>query len=256
MAASGALLVTLAMVRQMAKRKKYDGICIYCGNPQEDVDHIPPRSLIPPKSRANIIQVPACKNCNSKVYSRDDEYMMVWSTLEDAATSIDAREVSVKVARWKDKPGKAKQLDDYFAYRKGVILKDRMGRETKRLTFRMKNHRVVRFCERIITALYYHVFKNRLPEGYFAKAIPEEDSKTDRIRAYFQQQFDDEPFSVVGVDTLRYRFVGVPDRPGITIWHLIFYRRIYMYGVTTHKTANNQIALPGVADRRAFNVFG
>src|SRR5689334_23286824 len=54
-------------------RRRAANYCVHCGGPHEDWDHVPPKGIIPPERRSDVIKVPSCKKCNSGA-SKDDEY--------------------------------------------------------------------------------------------------------------------------------------------------------------------------------------
>src|SRR5262245_19265716 len=115
-------------------RNNRKGLCVYCGSAQDDVDHIPPRSMIPEDSRAKIIQVPSCKACNNG-FSRDDEYMMIWATTEGAIRSEDAKAVAAKVSRWPSKPNKHRQIKAYYRSPTPTTERTLLGRLQPRVKF-------------------------------------------------------------------------------------------------------------------------
>ena len=65
-------------------------MCVYCGSAVTTVDHIPPKAIIPAKSRGNLLTVPSCRKCNNS-FSKDDEYLMCVAGF--SAGSSDATEV-------------------------------------------------------------------------------------------------------------------------------------------------------------------
>jgi hypothetical protein len=58
--------------------RKATAVCVYCGSAATTVDHIPPKAIIPAKSRVNLPTVPSCRKCNNG-FSKDDEYLMYLS---------------------------------------------------------------------------------------------------------------------------------------------------------------------------------
>jgi len=56
-----------------ADRRLYGG-CVYCGGPDDTVDHVPSRVFLDKPFPENLPVVPACRSCNNG-FSRDEEYV-------------------------------------------------------------------------------------------------------------------------------------------------------------------------------------
>jgi hypothetical protein len=142
---------------------------------------------------------------------------MVWSTIEDSKASVDAKLVAEKVGRWRVHPSKQRQLKEYYPDLTPTVHRSVRGKVQPRIKFRMDNHRIVRFTERIITGPFFVEFNRRIPAGYVVKAVPEEDRKTDCIRDQWRSLFDEQPFRTVGRDAMKYRFVAMHKTPNVTV---------------------------------------
>jgi hypothetical protein len=225
-------------------------VCVYCGSLATTVDHIPPKAIIPAKSRVNLLAVPSCRKCNNG-FSKDDEYLMYLSTF--SAGSSDAEEVGHKVRRWWQKPNKQRMAKDFFGNVRPVQVRTWKGGTTIRHAAKVQPERVRSSCERIITALYFFVQGTRLPPTFRAVALPPElpgpdveDSKLIcGLRFQLRQMLRGRPEHVIGEDAFAYRYsmeVGYPNR---SVWELRLFRSIRVYGMTT-KTDEKGIEVPGV----------
>src|SRR5258708_35188325 len=65
--------------------------CYLCGRPSSTIDHIPPQGLFTARP-ANIVQLPACEECNRSA-SLDEEYMRATLAAQGYANSLVARQV-------------------------------------------------------------------------------------------------------------------------------------------------------------------
>jgi hypothetical protein len=85
----------------MAKHEQTNGICTYCCEQKPvTADHVPPKNLFSTPYPDNMWTVPACDECNSKKFSKDDEYFMHWLTISDKAKGHHDRDINIhKVIR-------------------------------------------------------------------------------------------------------------------------------------------------------------
>jgi hypothetical protein len=72
--------------------------CVYCGGPDETVDHVPARALLDVPFPENLPVVPACRTCNNG-FSRDEEYVACLLEVVVAGSSDPARIRRKRVAK-------------------------------------------------------------------------------------------------------------------------------------------------------------
>lgn len=156
-------------------------VCVYCGEKQDDKDHIPPQSMFTPTSKlGEMLTVPSCSKCN-KGFSDcgdDDRFrnlMAHWCATEN---KIADELLKGKVERsGKYRPDLLKQdsnrtrLLEQFS-KSGIYI------GTKKETFPFSEEEelcITRMADRISRGLYWIYAKRPAPQRYSTKlATPDE----------------------------------------------------------------------------------
>jgi hypothetical protein len=164
-----------------------------------------------------------------------------------AERSVDAIGVSQKVLRAIQRPQKRGMRAALFQSLQPVQLVSPLGLYAGQ-TFSMKleGERLERILQKIIKGMYWHIRKERVPNGYrvYSHLIGRQPGQ------YFQQteqQILAFPEYVIGDQAFAYRYVMFDEIPGLSVWRFEFYRTIGFMGYTI-KPGETETVLLSIED--------
>jgi hypothetical protein len=212
-------------------------LCIYCQkNPATTRDHVTLEGLFRKPRPSTLITVPACEPCNSG-FGSDDEYFLglaldwVASESNDGRTVADSRLRSMQRMQghnfWKPFFSTLAPVEVYSPG--GIFL-------ANSLEFRLDTSRLQRTVNRMIRGLYYHETTSLLPVGDFVRSLPYahflEQYKTSEEKAEMMAALVSLPPQFIG-DAFAYRYLVIDRDRQLSLWNLLFYRRIEFVGITS-----------------------
>lgn len=212
-------------------------LCIYCQtNPQETVDHVPPRGLFKEPRPSDLITVPACSRCN-RSFSGDDDYFLNLALEWRASESSDGKGIAAKRLRSMKRKEGRRAWTSFFTKVKAVEVYSPGGLYlAKSFEFALDSDRLVRTVNRIIRGLYFHVTKSPLPIGDYTRSMLYsryiERHKAESEAMEFIQFLPQLPGQVIGEGTFGFRYCLLDEEPFSSIWYLEFYRRFAFIGTT------------------------
>lgn len=222
--------------------------CAYCGHVgMVTRDHVPPKGIFPKPRPANLITVPACRDCHSQQTSRDDEYFRnTLNVREDLSKHPEVLKVQPIVLRSFSKPNKAGMLGEFVKSIRlieqvtpaGIIIKNKLGFEADMV-------RIRRVVQRIVIGLFYHHRQHRIPVGYDALIFNEESLQTwpadylNEVNKTILQPLLATKAEVRGNGVFSYRFAFHPPDPDTIFWILDFYERARFLGQTVPPIKNS-----------------
>jgi len=203
--------------------------CAICGTRAATTrDHVPPKSIFPKPLPSDLVTVPACGNCNSGSSPSDEEFKVGLSMLA-------GMETPETLKLWKD--GVMRTLAHNRRMHREVM--DRFVQVDVRspggiylhtreaiLIPKQPIHSVL---ERTIRGLYYHHFGEAL--GTRARCdvqqFQERGDNTD-IGNFVMSM----PPGSIGNGLLRYRFARAEDSPLSSLWFMLFFGKVPVFGYT------------------------
>lgn len=151
------------MMEQMsAASRKPPNVCYRCGLvvTTKAREHVVPRCLYPDEPAANLLTVPACRDCNN-AFARDEEYFRLFLTAHwipsPAARTVWEQKVRPSFERGWDglrKLAVANMRDFYLPSGTGFVRTGLLKGDAARMD---------RVAEKIVRALYYHVTGKVMP---------------------------------------------------------------------------------------------
>ena len=143
-------------------------LCIFCSQPADTKEHIPPKQFFKGIPNKSLITVPSCESCNKGFQRDEDFFRQFWvSMLMDKsgqAKKIMDNEISRSIKR---APALGWQMFDQM---KLVDLYTNSGIYLgKRTVFNVSDSdrdRVTRIVEKIIRGLFYSQFKQLIPNDW------------------------------------------------------------------------------------------
>jgi hypothetical protein len=212
-------------------------LCIYCQtNPEETVDHVPPKGMFKRPRPANLITVPACFRCNNG-FSRDNEYLMNLALDWEASASSDGREVADKRLRAMRRKEGQREWGPIFAKLKAVEVYSRSGLYlANSFELSLDTARLVRMVDRIIKGLYFEVTKTPLPIGDYVRSMLfshyVEKHEGESKAMEFINSIRHLPGRVIGDGVFGFRY-GLLDRSRfMSFWYLEFYQWFAFLAIT------------------------
>lgn len=202
-----------------------------------NLDHVPPRSIFPRPRPSDLITVPACAECNAGSSMNDEEFKVALSLLAGIETPA-------TLALWQQGAlptfAHNRRLHREFLKRfvkvevrsKGGIY---LGTEGAVLIPKAGVHAVL---VRTIRGLYYH---------HFGKALGAR-ARCD-VQRYEGQGADNPelgqfvmrlPFKSIANGALRYRYGRAEDSPLNSIWFLLFFDAVPVFGYTMTADDGNE----------------
>lgn len=218
--------------------KKLDEICVYCGNPAEDEDHIPSRNLYKGVAK-NIkpIKVPSCKKCN-KSFSKDEVFfrdLIVGSRYDYSltATQLFNTAISRSIRR---NPSLGWQM---FKQMSLVNLKTPSGIYLGKKTafkFTSQDHsRVFNVLDKYIKGLFFYQFNKVLPKDWIIKHF----WMTKKFEQKVLSTLRDLTWKIINENIFAYGCNWVPNT-NQSIWCLVFFGKPFFYSfVLDPVTAKN-----------------
>jgi hypothetical protein len=202
--------------------------CCYCGAPPPTTrDHVPMRTLFPPKC-SDLITVPCCKACNSR-HSADEEYFMnVLLSLAEADTPV-AREVRKRFIDRGATPRRRNMARRMLGSMGTAPVVTPAGVYLRHApTFTIDAEPCERVVEKITRGLYFYEFNERAPLGRPVEVIlrPTLEMENPTVMAVGQYGRGRE----VGRDAFRYRIDRAPELtlPGVAMCVMWFFGTIPM----------------------------
>ena len=214
--------------------------CVYCGDPAEDWDHVPPKCLFSKSNRHNLIRVPACIKCNNS-FAKDDEYFRQMLSMRDDTGEgpdvTEAREASLRALSRKDQ----KKLKD-------ATLRNRFLTEAKhgeiylglRHGYMVDLHRLNRTVSRAVKGLFAYEFDRMLPDDHVVLSfegneIPKGDIGFLAPFSRIARTIVSNGYRAVGKGVFRYGVAHLEGLPDTTIWILQFYGSVFFVALTLPK---------------------
>lgn len=223
------------------------GVCVYCGDPADTEDHVPPECLFPKPRPADLIRVPSCKLCNNRA-SKDDEYFrLVMCMRRENGEHPAVSELFPAVRRSLEHPKKlgmqravAKQITRLLEQTPGGLI-------VSVPAYHVDLVRVHRVLARITNGLFYHVFGRRLPAGVEARGFSAPNPQYESFDAQMKFQRLNAnmslfPAATVGDGVFSYQYWVNPNDPDITGWRLIFYKATLFMGATRRPASEQRTA--------------
>jgi hypothetical protein len=231
----------------MRVRKEEVDQCAFCG--ADGVltrDHIPPKGIFAKPRPDNLITVQACTKCHSQQTSRDDEYFRnALIVREELSQHPEVLKVQPTVMRSLSSPHKAGMLAEFL---KNIRLIERVTPGgifiRKQLALQTDMVRIRRVVQRILTGLFYHHKKHRLPVGYDALVFNDESLQNWRANqlAVWQKKVIKPLLAqnaiTIGNGVFSYSFGFDTSDPDTTYWILVFYERAGFLGLTVPSEQN------------------
>lgn len=222
-------------------------VCVYCGDPADTEDHVPPACLFPKPRPADLIRVPSCKLCNNRA-SKDDEYfrLVLCMRRENCEHPAVAKLFPV-VLRSLEHPQKlgmqravAKQLTKLLERTPGGLV-------VAVPAYHVDLVRVHRTLARITRGLFYHVFGRRLPadveaRGFSASGYQYEDFDAQMKFQTLNAHMSVFPATTVGDGVFSFQYWVNPNDPDVTGWRLVFYGASLFMGATRRSASELQTA--------------
>ena len=214
--------------------------CVFCGATEDLThDHVPPDNLFPSPKPSELITVPSCRKCNGGS-SEDDTYFRDMLILWDATREHpEARKTADAVIKSFGRPEQRSYSRSILG---GVLNVDvvtlgglYLG---KQRGLRFDPLRLSKTAGKIVKGLFYHEFRERLPEhcDAFAFCLPnEEDEHKRRSMQDMCGKLTTEPQRTIGCGVFTYWFHQMEDAPERTLWLLLFYEKVPFLGLTGAK---------------------
>ena len=204
-------------------------------------DHVPPRSLFAPDTRALLPTVPSCAECNSGA-SKDDEYFRAMMVMRDDVTECaDARFAGAEFLR-------ALQRRDHVGLRNATlrnVVKARKYSESGlylglRDAYNVNPRRLDRVVRRIVRGLYWHEVGGRLPLDYTVAVFTSDRLDGNLIAAAGLMRMAEFAASGTRVTfpgkSFEYAFRRASDNPNGSAWLMTFYGRVHFVALTLERT--------------------
>jgi hypothetical protein len=212
-------------------------LCIYCQkNPATTRDHVTLRGLYREPRPSNLITVPACGPCNS-AFGSDDEYFLRLALDWGASESGDGRAAADNRMRSMQRKQGRGFWRPFFATLKPVEVHSPGGIFlVNSLEFRLDTSRLQRTINRMIRGLYYHETKSCLPVGDYVRSLPyphfiEQYNNNSEAKAEMVVALGSLPAQFIG-DAFAFRYAIMDPARQVSLWNLMFYRRIEFVGTT------------------------
>lgn len=223
-------------------------VCAYCGfSPpnKKDLtsDHIPPKKLFPKPRPANIITVPACRNCHANT-SKDDEYFCLKISMRnDAQRNSAARTIAHELI---GSLGRVQSID----FRRQILsdlrvanLRTASGLYTGQrvVAYDVDMVRIFKVLERIVRGLYF--VETGKPLGLQnevrSNAIEEIQQQTvflEQLKQVIPSMAQGEK---IGDDVFTYRYILVPNKQEFSAWIISLYNRVIFFSMTGPPLSNS-----------------
>ena len=214
--------------------------CIYCQRrPATEMDHVPPKGLFPKPKPPTLVTVPACGKCN-RGSSKDDEYFrLVVPSRHDVGDNKYALKANDTALRGIARPKSAGFKRAFLKTVEEVDLVTPSGLFVGRgLRMQPDYYRIEDVVRRTVRGLYYHTHdKTPLPPDcpiWVASDIGFEGSKGDDLvkqKQFFEKLLATPP-QIVHEDIFSYWTQDVKDQDFMSVWFLLFYKKIWFVAFT------------------------
>ncbi len=208
--------------------------CIYCGKLADTNEHIPAKQLFKGLIKESLITVPSCKECNQSYQKDEDFFRQFFSGMlmdrSKYAKQLMENEVTRSIKR---RPALARQM---FNQMQLVEVQTKSGSSLgKKTLYRVSDsdhNRINRVVNKIIRGLFYHHFKQKIPEDWIIRVIwitPVKDKKlglTEMAKTL--------KWNVINEDIFAYGMNFVPNTYQ-SIWILDFFRIPLFYVLVLDK---------------------
>ena len=208
-----------------AKRRRLH--CAYCGAPATSSDHVPPRSLFA-LDRTNLITVPSCDAHNGKRSGLDErfrEFVSLYVSDETATTAALWETMARGIRRNKKRQDEIRSGRTFLS-------------ELNRFAIPVDATVVQPVLEQITRGLYWHCYKERLPQEVTIDA---------RLMKVGDWMLSDEIGSMARTSVADGQFLflhqQVTPHPTISAWLYVFHRRMVGMAVTDPVLAD-QLTVP------------
>lgn len=216
---------------------KKEDTCVYCGNKtQVTKDHIPPKNLFGQPRPNNLITAPSCYKCNSN-FSNDDEYFRFSLSIRDDIFEK-VQDIYPKVMRSLHKPNKIGFRKNFLKTIKPIEDINEAGIfRGYKYSYDVDISRLNKVASRIIKGLFFHHFKEILPQNYIVTAYCSEGMKNmppDKI-IYLQDSIlipisKQQLYNIKPI--FEYKFIATKEDKYITAWLMSFFNKVYFLGIT------------------------
>ena len=221
--------------------KKRMGECVHCGAVGKLTrDHIPPRNLFatPPP---NMLTVPSCEACNGGSSGDDEYFRMALTFRHDSGDHPQARKLAPSVVASLGRPQARGFLEALKRSRISIDVSSPGGIYLGRAPgFVADLSRLSRVAARLITGLFYHECKARLPDTHAAIAWQEsglqdvDPAILDQMRGWCAR-LQLQPATTIGQEVFSYWFERSPEDSFTSFWLMIFYNAVGFIGLTARR---------------------
>ena len=201
--------------------KKHKGMtCVYCGiNRSETADHVFAKEFFVPSQRANLPQVPACRNCNCEK-SKLEHYLTAILPFggrhPDALENLEAlvpRRLERNAKLYRELQTETRR---HWSLESGVI------QPLGALPFDSK--RLNALFQYVTQGLLWHHFRQRIANDDRVSVW----MLSDAGKRLFEREFFSKPATArvqvaLGNDTIRYEGIQAVDAPQASIWRFEIY---------------------------------
>lgn len=203
-------------------------MCVLCGvNKAINRDHVPPKSIFAEPRPANLITVPACKECNNKA-SPHDESFKIYLGFHVAKAFTPETDKAFKIAKRsflhnrKIRKNVFKSMKPVDIISKGGVIVDR----GYKVPWDNEAHDAV--IERTVRGLFFHHFGKILGNRAEVRTMFFEE------RPDFLDQYAFK-FCSIASPTFYYAYTKVEDSELSSIWLFNFYGSHWAGGITIDK---------------------
>ena len=204
--------------------------CAYCGKKATTRDHVPPVSFFPKPRTNDLITVPCCKSCNT-TFGLDDEYVKtIVSLRDDIGRHPEGKKLVESVIRALGR----KESQGFKSHLSGSLLNAEIKSESGLFLGYHDIHtvdkgRLKSFVERVARGLFFHVFKQPVPNDYVVTPAPFLEWKIDTLKM-FTGSINNSNIRSISDGIFRFGWTEAPDSPMSTIWYMEFFN-IVPFGV-------------------------
>jgi uncharacterized protein YlaI len=152
----------------MNSKSRDNKICAYCGcaNP-ETKDHVPPKSLFQKPLPNNLITVPTCQNCHSRISIDDEYFLMALGIVLSGDEGKKAVFITEKIKRALKRPEANKLRLSFRNSAKPIELHSDAGIYLgNRYAIPFDWKRIKNFAKRILIGLYFYELDIPVPQEY------------------------------------------------------------------------------------------
>ncbi len=142
--------------------EKSKPVCVYCAEPADTRDHVPPKSFFPEPRPNDLITVPCCNCCNGS-YGRDEEWFRATYMFGPAGVSSAGKKLwKQKIDRSYKRPQGIRSLIAQQISTKSPVLTPAGLYLGHRMTIQAEQKRSNRVIEKVTRGLSYFEFGSRL----------------------------------------------------------------------------------------------